>query len=183
MLLKKLRMLNGYRVIYLPAHPRAMKGGNWDGYVYEHIVVAEKSLNKALRPDEIVHHLDGERANNRSSNLLILNRGQHAKLHKWLAAGAPGLERTRENGVNSGKPKATKEQYCLVCNLTLQLKQKKFCSVDCESFGTRKTPRPSKEELEIDMKSMSFLAMGRKYNVSDNAVRKWARKYGLLRQS
>lgn len=39
---------------------------------------------------------------------------------------------------------------------------------------------PSKEELESDLKSMSFLAMGRKYGVSDNAVRKRCKLYGLM---
>jgi hypothetical protein len=29
----------------------------------------------------------------------------------------------------------------------------------------------------IDVQSMSFLAVGRKYGVSDNAVRKWLRYY------
>jgi len=39
----------------------------------------------------------------------------------------------------------------------------------------RKVPRPSYEQLIVDMKSMSMVAVGRKYGVSDNAVRKWIR--------
>jgi len=31
-----------------------------------------------------------------------------------------------------------------------------------------------------DIDNMSWVAIGRKYSVSDNAVKKWARKYGLL---
>ncbi len=42
---------------------------------------------------------------------------------------------------------------------------------------TRKVPRPSYEQLKADVSSMSFLAVGRKYGVSDNAVRKWIRWY------
>jgi hypothetical protein len=41
----------------------------------------------------------------------------------------------------------------------------------------RKVPRPSYEQLMADVKSMSMLAVGRKYGVSDNAVRKWIRWY------
>jgi hypothetical protein len=42
---------------------------------------------------------------------------------------------------------------------------------------TRKVARPSYEQLQADLASMSFLAVGRKYGVSDNAVRKWLRWY------
>jgi transposase-like protein len=38
-------------------------------------------------------------------------------------------------------------------------------------------PRPSYDQLLSDVQSMSFLAVGRKYGVSDNAVRKWLRYY------
>jgi transposase-like protein len=43
--------------------------------------------------------------------------------------------------------------------------------------GSRKVERPSYEQLIQDVESMSFLAVGRKYGVSDNAVRKWIRWY------
>jgi hypothetical protein len=41
----------------------------------------------------------------------------------------------------------------------------------------RKVTRPSYEQLVSDLESMSFLAVGRKYGVSDNAIRKWLRAY------
>jgi len=41
----------------------------------------------------------------------------------------------------------------------------------------RKVERPSYEQLIADVSSMSFLAVGRKYGVSDNAIRKWIRWY------
>ena len=42
--------------------------------------------------------------------------------------------------------------------------------------------RPSYEQLMTDVASMSFLAIGRKYGVSDNAVRKWIRWYEYQRE-
>jgi uncharacterized protein YjcR len=42
---------------------------------------------------------------------------------------------------------------------------------------TRKVDRPSYKQLLTDLESMSFVAVGRKYGVSDNAVRKWIRWY------
>ena len=41
----------------------------------------------------------------------------------------------------------------------------------------RKVERPSYEQLLDDVRTMSFLAVGRKYGVTDNAVRKWIRWY------
>jgi transposase-like protein len=41
----------------------------------------------------------------------------------------------------------------------------------------RKVERPSHEQLLADLESMSYCAVGRKYGVSDNAVRKWLRWY------
>jgi hypothetical protein len=52
--------------------------------------------------------------------------------------------------------------------------------VNCSSLAKRKVQRPSKEELAYLIATYSFLAIGGKYGVSDNAVRKWARSYGLL---
>jgi transposase-like protein len=41
----------------------------------------------------------------------------------------------------------------------------------------RKVERPGYEQLLADLGTMSMVAVGRKYGVSDNAVRKWLRAY------
>lgn len=175
----EVRILNDYRVLYVPEHPRAMKNEVWNGYVYEHILVAEEHLGRPLRDDEITHHLDGNRANNRKENIIVLERSQHAKLHIWLDAGAPISERYRMNGMNSGKSNVAEPTYCKSCGRTLQGKQKTYCSQECSSECRRKAERPSKAELEKDIKNLSWLSIGKKYGVSDNAARKWAKTYGL----
>lgn len=42
---------------------------------------------------------------------------------------------------------------------------------------TRKVGRPPYEQLVEEIEASSYLAVGRKYGVSDNAVRKWVRFY------
>ena len=41
----------------------------------------------------------------------------------------------------------------------------------------RKAERPPYEKLLDEIEATSYLAVGRKYGVSDNAVRKWVRFY------
>jgi len=52
---------------------------------HEHRVVAEEVLGRALRPGEVVHHLDENRRNNEPGNLIVLaTQRDHAKLHQWM---------------------------------------------------------------------------------------------------
>ncbi len=44
---------------------------------------------------------------------------------------------------------------------------------------TRKVLRPTKHELEVLLRTQNWSAIGRKYGVTDNAVRKWAHSYGI----
>lgn len=173
----EVRHVNGYRAIYQPEHPRAMSSFSWSGYVYEHIAIAEEMLKRPLRDNEVVHHLDFNRANNRYENLLVLERGQHSKLHAWLAAGAPTPEDIK-NG-HAVKTKLTQPSFCASCGRTLQLQCEKYCSSACSHETRRKVARPSPKELRKDIEAMPFVHIGKKYGVSDTAIKKWARAYGL----
>ena len=68
----------GYILVHSPGHPF----GNARGYVREHRLVLEKSLGRYLFPSEVVHHLNGDKADNRLENLeLVASHSEHMKHH------------------------------------------------------------------------------------------------------
>ena len=181
--MNKARLLNGYRVIYKPNYEFSMTSDNWKGYIYEHIYVAHKMLGRPLKDTEVVHHLNGCRTDNRMENLLVLERSQHAKLHMWLNSCGFNTEKIEVNGKNCKKTKYSSKnvRYCPVCGNILQRGQTVTCSVECSGIYHRKVERPSKEQLEMELKTTSMVKLGKKYGVSGKAIEKWAKRYGIYK--
>jgi hypothetical protein len=106
------------------------------------------------------------------------------------------------NGVNKDNRIINLRIVCPNCNATLPThggknnkrlisskKEKKYLSEDElkevnkeRGLKQRSVDRPEYEELKHEVKKHGYLATGRKYGVSDNAIRKWIRfyeKYGI----
>lgn len=77
----------GYVLEYCPDHPR-VNGST----VLQHRLVMECTLGRLLEPYEVVHHLNGDRTDNRASNLQVLD----ARLH--------GLEHAEESRARQQAP-------------------------------------------------------------------------------
>jgi hypothetical protein len=154
---KKIRLspglVAGYKYFGDYEHPL-----NSCGHVYLHRHKMSIKLKRWLRPEEIVHHKDGNKLNNKLNNLQILTRSEHSKEHN---------------------PRGKKEKYCAhapCSKLFYPWKDKnKYCSQECRGLDNRKVIRPPLSILLKELKSSNFCAMGRKYKVSDNAIRRWVK--------
>lgn len=114
-----------------------------------------------------VHHIDGNRLNNRADNLAVMTPTEHGNLHHQ---------------------KKRIMVTCAVCRVEFGAlpsrmvnRRPKYCSNACRGIADRKVERPSLDYLAVLIaEKNNFCELGRKFGVSDNAVRKWARIYGLL---
>lgn len=70
---------NGYWMIYAPDHPNANAMGK--GYVKQSRLKMEKKLKRILSRDEVVHHINGIRDDDRLSNLVVMTKEEHLSLH------------------------------------------------------------------------------------------------------
>ncbi len=68
----------GYRQVWAPKSTEARA----NGYAPEHRLKASKMIGRPLRHDEIVHHKDGNKKNNRARNLQIVTRKEHFSIHR-----------------------------------------------------------------------------------------------------
>lgn len=88
------------------------------------------------------------------------------------------------------KPKKEKQQktkpqkkikietnHCIDCGKIIDNRSQR-CE-ECEHKRQRKTEWPQRDELKKLIRAQPFSTIGKMYNVSDNAVRKWCKNYNL----
>ena len=130
-------------------------------------MVAQGKIGRDLSHKEVVHHIDGQTSNNLPSNLMVFTtQRDHAFFH------TSGIAYLSDDGSYTS---SQKNKLCQCGMPTAGI----LC-MDCNAIKQRKVKdRPDKETLLALIKSMPYIHIGKLYRVSDNAIRKWALKYGI----
>lgn len=138
----------------------------WEDKVYL-IPVEECSTSKSLR---IVPRTEKTPSSvNMAEDYLVENFLGHLSLYKeadfeeQVPIKVQDINSTNYKCTNCGAPVQKKEGLC----------------VSCSNFFQRKVERPDRDDLKKLIREKSFLEIGRKYGVSDNAIRKWCKAENL----
>ena len=111
-------------------------------------------------------HINGKRTDNRIENL------------RWVC---PNCDSQLETYCGRNVKTKRKIHHCIDCGkkLSSASKNPQRCP-KCSKIQKRKIKeRPLKETLYRQLCEHSFIEVGKLYGVSDNAIRKWCRSYGI----
>ena len=120
-----------------------------------------------------VDHINGDSSDCRLANL------------RWICPNCHSQTGTYRRG-NSGSPR---EYYyhrvCIICHKEFKSTSRhaKYCSKECYRKAFTKKPPIDKDDLIKRLRQTSFVQVGRDFNVTDNTVRKWCRKYNISTRS
>jgi hypothetical protein len=148
-----------------------------------------KWMNKQI-PLEL-NHINGDNLDNRIENLEILCCNCHAQTDNWrgknknksskLSMGLDNYNNYKDLIIKKEKVKKEKPN-CARCGNKCLKGSYKYCSQECYKEDIKEFKKVPKvpELLEAFKIYKNFLQVGKFFNVSDNAVRKWCKNYGIL---
>ena len=76
-------------------------------------------------------------------------------------------------------PSKQQQRYCSECSALISNESKSGLCQVCSKKATRIVERPDRETLKQLIQQYPFTQLGSMYGVTDNAVRKWCKAYGL----
>lgn len=117
-----------------------------------------------------LHHINGNSDDNSLNNLQLLCPNCHAFTDNYRGRKLKKVK-LKKAKINKKSVTHKKKYYCTCGNE--KARGSKMCS-DCQHKLQRKVRnRPNKEILLQEVKDTSYTAVGKKYGVSDNTIRKW----------
>jgi hypothetical protein len=119
-------------------------------------------------------HINGVNNDNRLENLRFLCPNCHSQTETYCGKNTKSKERCKP------EHKKVYKDLCECGRDKLIISGKcSYCSGSFGKLSLRRVERPSKEKLLELLWSQSTSSLARFYGVSDNAIRKWAKCYGI----
>lgn len=136
----------------------------------------------------ILDHINGVRDDHRIENLRMVCPNCAATLDTHCGR-RNRIERAWRSCLRCGKtfvPSSGRQRYCSrECGVRWDRSAKGLGRAGCRGVpvvDARKAERPPYEKLLAEIEADGYCAVGRRYGVSDNAVRKWVRFYERQRE-
>lgn len=132
-----------------------------------------------------LEHKNGKNKDNRLENLCLLCPNCHSQTDTFAGKNT-AREKTSVFCIDCGKEISSKSTRCTHCSIMKNrlcvkntIKKKRIKESPQERLSNRKVERPSKEELEKLLWEKPTTKIAEQYDVSDKAVGKWAKSYGI----
>jgi len=110
----------------------------------------------------VLDHTNGVSNDNRRENLRMLCPNCNSQQKTFAGRNNKKIKKEKYYCPDCGKEKYKYSKRCFLCSKKIN------------SFNRRKVKdRPSEEQLLKEVEETSYCAVGRKYGVSDSAIRKW----------
>ena len=136
-------------------------------------ICGQGEMWRGHRMSLVLDHVNGVHDDHRLENLRIL---------------CPECNATLDTHCGRHKTRKHHDRPCPTCRQVFRPTTggQRYCSASCAGRGERnrraqvsrrRVARPPYDQLVREIEALGYLAVGRKYGVSDNAIRKWRRSY------
>lgn len=115
-----------------------------------------------------IHHIDGNYLNNNISNLQVLCPNCHSLTSNYKAL---------NNNQNTKIRTQARKRYCIDCGI--EISPDALRCHKCDGINKREEKPITREELKKLIRTTPFTTIGKQFNISDNAVKKWCISFGL----
>lgn len=125
-----------------------------------------------------LHHKDGEKTNNDLDNLMLICPNCHAQTENYRGKNTKTYTYYKYNNNIQQKQETNKiKKYCIDCNK--QISPESLRCKGCEAKRRITSVPISRDEFKNLIRTKPFIKIGKMFNVSDNTIRKWCKKYNL----
>ena len=121
-----------------------------------------------------IHHKDGDYKNNNENNLQVLCPNCHSLTATYRSANPNGRKGRKKYNL------PRKQYLCKMCGKEITNKAT-YCT-ECNAKLHQKVDRPNREELKYLIRNFPFVQIGKKFGVTDNAIKKWCDVENLPRK-